>query len=172
MLRCGLKAGGFTVKYEPQLQGITIIITPQAEAKTEQFECIAAASDNEFVNFTDGTMETAYRAWSDEKAKPIMLAQLRDDLAKHGWLKGLPERSDYASDALFAQALERHCGLAPGSMLTANAGELSTKPMLKQPSPAEFNKMSCVLSAVMYATVKDGQTKFGFVGNELEDTKN
>ena len=130
LILCGLAAGGFTVKYEHLLQGIDIVIDRQAGASRNNIDCIRAAARNEFVTFRDGDIQKAYDAKAFEALKPKLLADSRAALEKRGLLNGFPERSRYASDKLFADALEHHCGAKPGTFFIESQWGLIFKPML------------------------------------------
>jgi hypothetical protein len=66
LAECGLKAGGFTVRYEAELQSIEIGITPAAGAGPKQFPCIFRAVWPEIVTFEDSVMTGQYYAYVND----------------------------------------------------------------------------------------------------------
>lgn len=116
-MACGLSAQGLKVSYEDDLQPYEVIITPSASASPEMFACILEASAGEIVTFDDQELASGYRAFVAEAFHPQRLASAEAELSKRGLLKGLPRRADFASTALFAEALEEHCGLPKGEAL-------------------------------------------------------
>lgn len=166
LLQCGLKDGGFTVKYEDELQSVVIEIEKQAEASAEHFECIHQAAGYEIVIFKEPESQQAYGKWVFEALKPKMLAEARAELEKRGVLDGFPERSNFGSDTLFAEALERHCGITPRSFFVESQSGLTVRPNMGHQSKAQQDRMSCLWAAIMYVNAKGEDFKFGFVGNE------
>ncbi|MEJ2410905.1 MAG: hypothetical protein P8Y48_16790, partial [Novosphingobium sp.] len=83
-----------------------------------------------------------------------------------GLLDGFPERSEFSSEKLFAEALERHCGMKAGSFFVENHGQLIGKPTSGKLSKADWDRLSCLMNAIMYVSAKGENFKFGFVGNE------
>jgi hypothetical protein len=73
LLDCGLKTGGFIVKYEDYLQSIQVVIEPSAGATSDNFACIREAAGNEIVTFEDGEMFAAYMDFTSELARPEMM---------------------------------------------------------------------------------------------------
>lgn len=80
LVDCGLKAGGFTVKYEDELQGTEVVISPVAEASSELFPCIREAAFPEIVTFRDVAMFEQYRDFETEVMRPQMLADAETSL--------------------------------------------------------------------------------------------
>ena len=167
LVECGLKLNGFTVKYEEELQSIEIKIGPQSGASNDKFDCIREASQNEIVTFEDGGLQSAYSERVAELMRPEMLKDAREGLRKRGLLTGFPERADFASDKLFAEALEVHCGMKAGSFLIESQWGLIAQPSKIGPlGSAEWDKMSCLMNALMYVSAKGENFTVGFVGNE------
>lgn len=166
LLQCGLRDGGFTVRYEDELQSVEIVIDKEAGATSEQIECIRQAASNEIVTFKDPELQKAYQDRVFAAFRPKMLANARADLEKRGVLDGFPERSDYASDKLFGEALERQCGMKPGSFFVQSQWGLIGQPKLDRQSKVEEDRMACMMTAIMHVSAKGEDFKFGFVGNE------
>jgi hypothetical protein len=166
LLQCGLRNGGFTVKYEDELQSVEIVIDREAGASAENLDCIKQAAGHEIVTFKDPELRQAYQDRVFEALKPTMLADSRAELVKHGVLDGFPERSEFGSDKLFAEALERQCGLKPGSFFVQSQWGLIGQPKLGRQNKADEDRMSCLMAAVMYVSAKGEDFKFGFIGNE------
>jgi len=171
LLHCDLRSGGFTVKYEDLLQSVEIVVEKETSVSTENFDCIRQAADYEIVTFKDSEVQKAYDARVFEAMRPKMLAEARDELEKRGVLKGFPERSKFASDKLFAEALERQCGMRPGSFFVPNKWGLSAQPKLGRRINADMDRMSCLMAAITFVQAKGEPFEFGFIGNEAHAPK-
>ena len=166
LIQCGLRNGGFTVKYEDEMQSVEIVIDKEAGASAEHLDCIKQAATNEIVTFKDPELQHAYQDCLFEALRPTMLADARTELAKRGALEGFPERSAFSSDKLFAEALERQCGMKPGSFFVHSELGLIGRPKQGRQSNVDQEKMSCLMAAIMYVNAKGEDFKFGFIGNE------
>ena len=164
LLQCGLRNGGFTVKYEEELQSIEIVIDKEA-ASAEHFDCIKQAAGHEIVTFKDPELQQAYQDRILEALRPKILADASAELEKRGVLDGFPERSAFGSDKLFAEALERQCGMEPGSFFVPGRSGLIGQPKFGRQSKADEERMSCLMAAIMYVGAKGEHFKFGFIGN-------
>lgn len=167
MLECGLKTDGFSVTYKEDLQSIEIVIGSKAGVSSDSFDCILAAADHEIVTFSEDSLQIAYSDYVAEAMKPKMLEDAKEGLKKRGLLLGFPERKNFTSDRSFAEALERYCGLKPGSFLVESKWGLVVQP----PKTAalggnEWDQMSCIMNALMYVSAKGEKIKVGFFGNE------
>lgn len=167
LVECGLKADGFTVKYEDELQSIEIVIGLQSSASIDKLDCIRAAAQFEIVTFNEGRLQAAYSDRVAKLMRPNLLEDARNRLKKSGLLEGFPERGNFASDKLFAEALEKHCGEKPGSFLVDSQwGLILQPPKAALFGSAEFDRMSCMINALMYVSAKGEDFKVGFIGNE------
>ncbi|HWK36344.1 hypothetical protein [Sphingomonas sp.] len=166
LLQCGLRDGGFTVKYENELQSVEIVIEKEAGASAANLDCIREAAGYEIVTFKDPSLQQTYQDRVSEVLRPKMLADTKAELEKRGLLDGFPERSKFGSDKLFAEALERHCGMKPGSFFVQSQWGLIGQPKLGRQSKADETKMSCLTATIMYVSAKGEDFKFGFIGNE------
>lgn len=171
LLQCGLRNGAFTVKYEGELQSVEIVIDKEAGASAEHFDCIKQVAGYEIVTFKDLGLQQAYLDRLFEALRPTMLADARAELKKRGVLDGFPERSKFGSDKLFAEALERQCGMKSGSFFVQSQRGLVGQPKPGPQSKAQGDKMSCLMAAIMYVNAKGEKFKFGFIGNEQFATK-
>jgi hypothetical protein len=167
LAECGLSRGGFTVKYENYLQSIEIVITPTAGARQEHFPCIRQAAQHEIVSFADSSMQKAYSDYQAEILRPQMLENATAEVEKRGLLKNFPDRNSFASLELYAQALERHSGLAPGSVLRVSGQTIVFDPPRGQTTFRDFDKRySSLLAVIMFATARGDFKSFGFIGNK------
>lgn len=82
LLQCGLRNGGFTVKYEDELQSTLIVIEQESEASAGLFDCIKQAVGYEIVTFEDPELQKAYLDRVFETLRPKMLADARAELEK------------------------------------------------------------------------------------------
>jgi hypothetical protein len=166
LVKCGVKANGFTVKYEDELQSIEIVISHQAGATPDKFDCIRNAAQHEIVTFEDTELQEGYSAQIAELLRPKMLKDAEEGLKKRGLLKDFPERANFTSDKLFAEALETHCGVKRGSFFVESQGGLIAQPQSPALSGPEWEQMTCLMNAMMYVSAKGEVFKLGFVGNE------
>ncbi|KPF63373.1 hypothetical protein [Porphyrobacter sp. AAP60] len=167
LLECGLKAGGFSVKYEDYLQSIEIIITPEAGATPEHFGCIHEAAFPEVVSFADAEMYRRYMAYVDALFRPQMLADAEAELKKRGLWDNFPARDGYPTLADYARALEAHAGFAPGTMLRAEDSErVAFDPYDNQQFAAiDFERVGALLAVLVFASARNGFS-MGFIGND------
>lgn len=160
---CGLAKTGFKVTYERDLQGNVVAISVRAGAKKDNLQCIWDAAWTEFMRFEDKELQAAYDEISRSRFEPIAQRQAREALAKRGLLDGLPERNKFPSLAEFAVAIEQHCGFAPRQVLRVSDDMIVFDPGM--PGLRDYDKSACIFSAL----TASGQTKFGFVGNEVSE---
>lgn len=166
LLRCGLRNGGFTVKYEDELQSVEIVIDKNAGVSAKHFECIRNAVGYEMVSFKDPALQQAYQDRAFEASKPKILADAQAELERRGVLDGFPERSKFRSDKLFAEALERQCDMEPGSFFVQSQWGLIGQPSKDRLSKTDADRMSCLMAAIAFVSAKDEDFKFSFIGNE------
>lgn len=167
LVDCGLSRSGFTVKYEDYLQSIEIVITPHAGAREQHFSCIREAVEHEIVTFTDPGMQKAYSDYVSELLRPQMLDRATAELKKRGLLKNFPDRNGFASLELYAQALERHSGLAPKSALRVEGEKVVFDPPRGHRNFRNFDeRYSSLLAVIMFASARGDFKNFAFVGNE------
>lgn len=166
LLDCGLNPGGFTVKYEDYLQSIEIVIGQRAGATPDKFACIREAAGYEIVTFQDGEMFAAYTDFASELARPQMLVLYEGRLKEAGLWEGFPDRENFGSLEQYAEALEVHAGMKPGSALRVSGDGILFDPLSASHDYADFaERYSNLLSVVAYAATKD-RVSFGFIGNE------
>lgn len=166
LVECGLSKGGFTVKYEDYLQSIEIVITSAAGARKEHFPCIREAAEHEIVSFADGSMQKAYSDYETEMLRPQMLESATAELKRLGLLKSFPDRNSFASLELYAQALERHSGLAPKSVLRVSGQSIVFDPPRGQTDPRDFEKRySNLIAVILFAIARDDFKDLWFIGN-------
>ncbi len=165
--QCGLPSSGFTLKYENELQSVVIVIGKETGVTKEQFDCINQAAGYDIVIFKDPKLQHAYQDRMFQARRPKMLADARAELEKRGALDGFPERSKFSSDKLFAEALERQCGMKPGAFFVQSPSGLIGKPKLDRQRKADEERMFCLMTAIMYVSAKGEDFGFGFIGNEV-----
>ena len=165
LLQCGLRNGAFTVKYEDELQSVEIVIENEAGASAANLDCIREAAGHEIVTFKDHALQQAYQDRVYEALRPKMLADAKAELEKRGILDGFPERSKFSSDKLFAEALERQCGMKPGSFFVESQSGLIGQPKLGRQSKAEEAQLSCLMAAIMYVSASRDVFIIVFIGS-------
>ena len=168
LVDCGLNPAGISVAYEDYLQSIEVVIKPDAGATKQHFDCINKAAGYEIVRFADMELAQQYDEFTTELFRPQILEDARKLLEKMGLLENFPIRAVFSSDELFAEAIEAHCGVTPGTALKSYDAALSLvlpQESLKD-SGAFHEKYSCVFAAVMIASAKGDIKSFGFVGND------
>lgn len=87
---CGLRSGGFTVRYEPELQSVEIVIGKAAAASVQHIDCIREAAGYEIVTIEDPAVRKAYDERVSEALGPTILADSQAVLERHGALSGFP----------------------------------------------------------------------------------
>ena len=167
LLGCGLKAGGFTVRYEDELQSIEVVIRPAAGAGSEQFPCIFEAVWPEIVTFEDSVTTGQYYAYVGDRLHDQIVADAQASLKERGLLNGFPERRNYTSFADYIRALEAHAGFAPGSVLQIDGEDRVTIvfPESIEPAEASYERIATLFAVLRFAST-NGEIKLGFVGNE------
>lgn len=166
LLECGLKLGGFTVKYEDYLQSVEIVIAPSAEATSDDFACIQEAAGYEIVTFQDRDMFAAYMDFTSELVRPQIIVELEGRLKEAGLWEGFPNRENFGSLEDYAEALEVHAGMEPKSALRVSGDGILFDPPSASNDPNGFiERYANLLSVVAYASTKD-RVSFGFIGNE------
>lgn len=166
LLDCGLKAGGFTVRYEDYLQSIEIVVTPSAGATSDDFPCINDASASEIVTFEDRAMYAAFSDFRSALVRPQMMAELEATLKERGLWEGFPSRQNFATDDEYCRALEAHGGHAPGSALKVSSFGVTLDPKLDDLDIASFNeRYGDLMAIILYVSVRDG-FRIGFIGND------
>jgi hypothetical protein len=167
LLECGLKVGGFSVKYEDYLQGIEVVITPEAGVTSDHFACIHEATFPDIVTFADGDMYRRYVAHLEEMFRPQVLADAEAELKKRGLWENFPTRDGYTTLADYARALEAHAGYAPGTMLRAEGSHrVAVDPTDRDLIAAtNFERMAVLLAVLRFASARDGFT-MAFIGND------
>lgn len=166
LLDCGLKAGGFSVRYENELQSIEIAIKPTAEVLTEQFSCIREAAFPEIVTFEDQKMFVQYMAFEAELMRPQALADSEVALKEYGLWEGFPRPGGFATLDGYAHALERHLGFASGSLFKVNGDALTFDPPRDEFLAAgSFERYTPVMAAMSFASASDN-VQFYFIGND------
>jgi len=172
LMECGVRPDGFTITYDDLLQGHVIAFSATSGASADNLDCIWQATRSEFVEFADAELQRAYEAigaaYYEAHLRPQVIESARERLAERGLLQTLPLREDFQSQEGFAAALEMHCGFVPSSVLRVEGNAFTVWPQSDGTPSAEFEfeKFSCLLSALTLATEADGGLKIGFVGNE------
>jgi hypothetical protein len=120
----------------------------------------------EMVSFKDPALQRGYEDRIFEVLRPQMLAGAQAELEKRGILAGFPERSKFDSDRLFAEALERHCGMIPGSFFIQSESGLIGQWQAGDVNQTDDDKFSCLSAAMMYLAASGESFNLGFIGNE------
>ena len=165
LVECGLPSEGFSVRYEDYLQSIEVFIPASTKVNAEQFECIHSAVGSEIVTIEDAATASAFSDYQNERLRPELLARVTKEAEVAGLLANFPSRDDLDSIQVFAEAIERHVGLAPGSALRAEDNKIIVLPPAWGGLEIEDKRFGRLLTAVMYASLSDGRTQFGFIGN-------
>lgn len=166
LIDCGIEQRLFAVNYEDDLRSIVIVVDDTAKIEVEQFSCIRAASGDGIVDFKNDRTQLAYDDFVSELVRPELLKSAEAELEKRGLLVNFPKRASFPDFERYAEALEAHCGMAPGSALRAVGQDIIFEPSMTGDDFADFNeRYSCIISLLMYASA-NGDATFGFIGNE------
>jgi len=167
LVDCGLEAARFSVKYEDYLQGIEVVITPEAGVTPDHFRCIHEAAFPDIVTFTDSEMYHRYMAYLEELFRPQVLADAEAELKKLGLWDGFPTRDGYSNLADYTRALEAHAGHSPGTMLRAEGSDrVALDPTDRDLFTAtDFERLAVLLTVLKFASAREGFA-IGFVGND------
>jgi hypothetical protein len=167
LVGCGLASSGISITYQEDWQSYEIVIAEDAGASVENFLCIRNASRGEIVTFSDAKTYREYLDFVSELSRPEVLRRAQEALAEQGRLQGFPSRSAYDSDKHFAEALEMHCGLEPGSAIRYFGATLAFMPPIEEARDyrAFSKKYSCLLSAIALVGAKQ-ELDVGMIGNE------
>lgn len=167
LAECGLSAHGFTVSYEDHLQSYEVVIGRSANVTSEMFPCIREAAAADVVTFQDQELTSQYQAFLTEAYRPKMIADAEAELAKRGFLAGFPRRSEFATDVLFAEALEDHCGVTKGEAIRPFGDALAFQPPPEIASDFKTfsERYSCLLTAIILVGARD-ELNISFIGNE------
>ena len=152
LLQCGLRNDEFAVEFAHDLQDYEIIIEHAAILTCEHFDCVRKVAGTAIVTFHDADLQRAYNARVHEIERPGKLAAARNKLEKYGVLENFPERHNFASDELFAEALERHCGLEVGLVFVQTQSGLIFHPSIDLKDREDC--LDCVVEAMMYVAAK------------------
>ncbi len=165
LVQCGLAAEGVRVTYEHVLQSYEVVIKHSAQAIPAMFGCIRESTGGEFVTFDDRELMGQYYSFLREASLPQVMARAEAMLAEQGRLQGLPHRPDFASDILFAEALEVHCGVAKGEAIRPFEGALAFQPPpeLVRNIEAFQSRYSCLLAAIQLVGAR-GELSVMFIG--------
>ena len=167
LLDCGLKAGGFAVRYEDELQSIEVVIRSVAGAGLEHFACIREVAFPEIVTFEEPTMFQQYMDFEAELARPQVLADVEASLKERGLWDNFPARSRFATFAEYVQALEAHAGFTPGTILQVEGeGLVTVYPLREEPiSAASTERVGVLLMVLHFASARD-RFDIGLIGND------
>lgn len=166
LIGCGLKAEGFTVRYEDYLQSVEVVVTLGAGAMPGHFPCIREAAFPEIVTFEDRAQFRQYLEFEAELVRPRVLVDTEVALKEYERWEGFPRRVEYASLDAYAQALERHLGFTPGALFKVSGSALQFDPPREDFLAARsFERYAPVMAAMSYASASD-KVQFFIIGNE------
>jgi hypothetical protein len=152
LLQCGFRNDDFVVEFADDLQDYEIIIAHAAGVTCEQFACVRRVAGTALVTFHDADLQQAYNARVREIERLGKLAAARNKLEKYGVLENFPERHNFASDELFAAALEHQCGLKVGSIFVQTTTGLTFHPSIDVKE--KEHSLDCIVEAMTYVVAK------------------
>jgi hypothetical protein len=162
LVECGLNKSGFAVVYDEDIRGITIEISSRAGASAKNLACIRAATKRALVNFADTELASLNDDQVYAEIKPALLQTARETLERRGLLVNLPQPGKFAKMRDFVAAIEGHCGLAAGEVLTVKGDEIRVRPKSLRVEGPEFEKLQCLLASLQLS----GFDRLVFEGNE------
>lgn len=166
---CGIEASAIRTEYADDLQSDIVIIDRTTPPLSEQdMECVrnAVPAWYAYVQFENEATEAAFRRSTDASSRREGRMAAQQWLEAHGLLTTLPMyRTEDQSIEQYAERLEEHCSIRPGTALQVySAGLLTLKSSyLESPSPPSFE---CLWNAVQASNIEEHGVSFGFVGNE------
>jgi hypothetical protein len=163
---CGVASNDVTVQYEDELQDFSIKIQGAAPKFDEgQLACVAQLEwGGLIISFEDGEADAKFRSF----AQSVLRARARDDaiawLTERNLLEALPLFDPATGDlASYANRLEEHCGLAPGSILEVYSPNLLT---IRRDAGLRADALRLMSHAVAACNLSDHGIKFGFLGSD------
>lgn len=168
MVECGINSSEFTIKYEDDLQSITIEVNSSAEIKSDKFSCIYDATGRGagVVYFQNTDIAYAYQKFTNELLKPELLESTKKELQKRGLFSGMPKRDHYISLHDYVEALEKHAGYKKGEALQAYGDGILLKGDLEIPTKRAEDLMAIMLYVSVHNGVEVCFLGNGFLGNE------
>lgn len=166
LTRCGLKAEGLRVEFEPVLQGDVVTVTPDAGADASMFICIRHALwGRADIGFEDEKLGTLYRDFEHSVNSAEGRAQARAWLAERGLLLDLPAFAEDEPAGAIVEKVERFCSIEPGTALELHGEQfIALKPEFLDPSAlADFEFLMNTMSAI---DLERHGLSFGFTGSE------
>lgn len=170
LARCGLKAEGLRVEFEPVLQGDVVTVTADAGADASMFICIRHALWGEAdIVFDEEMMGNLYREFEQAVNSAEGRAQARAWLAERGRLADLPDFAENESAISIVEKVERFCSIEPGTALELHDRFISLKPeILCPPALADFEFLMNVMDAI---DLEKHGLSFGFIGNAAVESE-
>lgn len=164
LVRCGLKAEGLRVEFEPVLQSDVVTVTPRARADASMFvsirHAIWAIAD---IEFEDERLGGLFREFDRAVTFAESRAQARAWLAEQGRLPDLPVLAENDSPASIMEKVERFCSIPPGAALELHGEFIALKPGFLDPTALEdFELLLNTMSAI---DLERHGLSFGFIGN-------
>ena len=165
--QCGLSSEAMRIIYDEDVQSHVIFIARSAKVTLEMFQCIRDAAGAAIVTFEDDDLERRFSSFLHEELRPKIIADAEVALSRLGLLRWFPRRENFASDALFAEALEEHCGIPTGKAIRPFKGTLALQPPLEDGRDGRLSmeSYSCLVLAIMLVNARD-EMKISLIGNE------
>ncbi|MGA9582060.1 MAG: hypothetical protein WBR13_08845 [Allosphingosinicella sp.] len=164
LTRCGLKAEGLRVEFEPVVQGDVVTVTAGAGADASMFICIRHASWGEAdIIFEEERLGNLYRDFEHSVNSAEGRAQARAWLAERGRLGDLPVFAEDEPASSIVEKVERYCAIEPGTALELHGHFIALKPeLLCPPALTDFEFLMNVMDAI---DLQKHGLSFGFIGN-------
>lgn len=169
LARCGLKAEGLRVEFEPVVQGDVVIVTPRAEADASMFVCIRHALWGQAdIDFEDEKLGILYREFEHSANSAEGRAQARAWLAERGRLVDLPAIAEDEPAVSIMEKVEQFCRITPGAALELHGRFIALKP--EALCPAALADFELVMNTMNAIDLDRHGLSFGFIGNAAAES--
>lgn len=183
VVKCGLPDNRVTVRYESDMQEDVVWIARGGKPFSgATLTCVARASLTTiyYVYFRDQGEQQRYWRIYGEISNEVEVASARSWLRERNILLSAPVPVMGKPLADFATAVERFCGVKPGSLLVARdehmitlaqggLGRVTEKGV--KDAAATTEQFECVMNVMASADLKPRGIFFGFIGNAAAEVR-
>ncbi len=169
LAQCGLGRSGLSVAFDDLLQEEVVTISASAGAAESMFPCIRKVVWGKTgIVFDNKNLAEAYQQYSEQTSKQEVRETAWSWMKDRGLLDRLPEFSTGVAPRDVARAIERFCGLTPGTAFEFYTPQsLTFKPdFLKKNLEQHTMNTECLFHTLALVDLDKLGISFGFIGNE------